>query len=309
MISKLLAASLIFIPLSYTATNKAYEFGGQSMVKTLKKVLVRRPNKDFGVADYQKWHYTAQPHVQKAQQEHDEFVAILKSQGVEIVYHDESCQGLSDAIFVHDPVIITNKGALILQMGKQLRRGEEDAIERTLNALGIPTLYKLNGLATAEGGDILWLDDVTLCIGRGFRTNDEGIRQIKQAVRDLGIEVVVVELPYDQGQEACLHLQSLISLVDHKIALVYKKLLPISFVQYLEAKGFELVDVPENEYVTMGPNVLAIAPKVCLTLEGNNETKRKLENVGCTVYTYKGNEISHKAEGGATCLTRPLLRN
>lgn len=289
--------------------NKNYEFGGQSMVKPLKKVLVRRPNKDFGVADYKKWHYTSQINLEKAQEEHDAFVNILKSQGVEVVYHNEHCTELSDAIFVNDPVIITNKGAIILHMGKQLRQGEEDAIERTLNALGIPTLYKLNGNATAEGGDILWLNDTTLCIGRGFRTNTEGISQIKEAVKDHDIKVITVELPYDQGQESCLHLQSLISLVDHKIALVYKKLLPVSFVQQLQKEGFELIDVPDNEYITMGPNVLAISPKVCLTLEGNNETKRKLEQAGCTVYTYKGDEISHKAEGGATCLTRPLLRN
>ena len=283
-------------------------FGGHSMVAPLKKVLVRRPDADFGVQDYKTWHYTAQPDVQKAQQEHDAFVAIMQQQGIEVAYHITPCPGRADAIFVHDPVILTNNGAIILRMGKALRHGEEEAIEQTLHELGIPTLYKLHDDATAEGGDILWLDETTLAIGRGFRTNDAGIAQIQEAVKDLGVKVIVVELPYDQGKEACLHLQSLISLVDYKTALVYKKLLPVSFVAYLERVGFTLVDVPDNEYLTMGPNVLALAPKVCLTIEGNHETKRRLEHAGCTVHTYKGDEISHKAEGGATCLTRPLLR-
>lgn len=283
-------------------------FGGQTMVAPLKKVLVKRPDSSFAVRDVHKWHYTAVPNVPRAQQEHDDFTAILKQEGVEVLYHSTSMPDHADALFVHDPVLITNKGAIILSMGKALRRGEEDAIEKTLNALDIPTLYKLHGDARAEGGDIVWLDQNTLAIGRGFRTNDEGIRQITQAVSDLGVRVIVVDLPYDQGQEACLHLQSLISLVDHKIALVYKKFLIVAFIDYLEKNGFTLLEVPEHEYPTMGPNVLAIAPKVCLTIAGNPDTKKVLEAAGCKVYTYKGDEISLKAEGGATCLTRPLLR-
>lgn len=284
------------------------DFGGHSMVKPLKRVLVRRPSESFAVSDCAKWHYTSMPDLAGAQKEHDDFVNVLKNEGVQVVYHDADLPEHADAIYVHDPVIITNKGAIILRMGKSLRRGEEDAIERTLHADGIPTLYKLHGDATAEGGDILWLDESTLAIGRGFRTNDEGIRQIREAVTPLGVDVVVAELPYDQGKEACLHLQSLISLVDHKTALVYKKFLPVSFVELLEKRGFLLIDVPDEEYATMGPNVLAIAPKLCLAIEGNGETKKRLEQAGCTVHTYRGTELSLKAEGGATCLTRPLLR-
>lgn len=278
------------------------------MVKPLKTVLVRRPDSSFAVTDCAKWHYTSAPDLEVAQKEHDDFVKILEQEGVQVLYHSEDLPKHADALFVHDPVIITNNGAIILRMGKTLRRGEEQAIERTLNNLGIPTLCKLHGNATAEGGDIVWLNETTLAIGRGFRTNDEGIRQIKEAVTLLGVEVIVVELPYDQGKQACLHLQSLISLVDEKVALVYKKFLPVSFVQLLEKEGFNLIEVPEQEYPTMGPNVLAIAPKVCLSIAGNPETKRRLMKAGCKVYTYEGNELSLKAEGGATCLTRPLYR-
>ena len=288
-----------------------WKFGAESMVVPLRKVLVRRPTDDFGVEDYKKWHYTGKPDVAKAQKEHDDFVAILKKEGVEVFYHNEPCPGRADSIFVHDPALVTHQGAVILRMGKLLRRGEEDSIERALNQFGIPTLFKfsLNTLdrpiATAEAGDILWLDEKTLAIGRGFRTNNKGIDLIKT----LNIDVVTVDLPYDQGEDACLHLQSLITLVDHKIAVVYKKLLAVSFVQYLEKNGFTLIDVPEDEYARMATNILTIRPKVCVTLEGNNKTKAMLEAAGCTVYTYKGDEISLKAEGGPTCLTRPLLRD
>lgn len=307
MLIQSLVMLLIIIP-NIVLAQIAPTFGGHSMVRPLAKVLVRRPNNSFAVSDYRKWHYAAQPNLENAQKEHDAFVAILKQNNAEVIYHNENLPKHADAIFVHDPVLITNNGAIILHMGKPLRNGEEDAVEKTLHAHGIPTLYKLHGDAIAEGGDIVWLDDTTLAIGRGFRTNEEGIRQITQAVKDLGVNVMVIELPHDQGKDACLHLQSLISLIDDTTALVYKKLLPVSFVQYLQDKGYNLIDVPDNEYVTMGPNVLALAPKVCLTIEGNHETKRRLEEAGCIVYTYKGDEISHKAEGGATCLTRPLLR-
>ncbi len=283
-------------------------YGSQSMLAPLLKVLVKRPDPAFAVDDIQKWHYTAKPNLTLAQQEHDAFVKVLTDHGAEVIYHDEYLPELADAIFVHDPVIVTDAGAVILRMGKPLRQGEEDAIERKLNAIGIPTLFKLSGTATAEGGDIVWIDEKTLAIGHGFRTNAEGIHQLRKGLEKIGMTVIPVELPYWEGAESCLHLQSLISLVDEKIALVYLPLLPVPFVKYLKEKGFELIEVPENEFLTMGPNVLAISPGICLTIEGNPITKQRLEAKNIEVITYQGNEISLKAEGGATCLTRPLLR-
>lgn len=287
-----------------------WKFGAQSMVAPLKKVLVRRPTNDFGVEDYKKWHYTGKPDVAKAQKEHDDFVEILKKENVEVFYHMERCPELADSIFVHDPALVTDQGAIILRMGKELRRGEEAAIEKTFNLLGIPTYHKYQDKSLiAEAGDMLWLDEKTLAIGHGFRTNDLGIKFLEFHMKPLGVNIISIDLPYDQGKDACLHLQSLISLVDHKIAVVYKKLLAVHFIQYLERRGFTLINVPEDEYARMATNILTIRPKVCVTLEGNNKTKEMLEAVGCTVYTYKGDEISLKAEGGPTCLTRPLLRD
>lgn len=306
--SVICSATIILIVLQICTSVECASLTAQSMVDPVHTILVRRPGASFDVEDYMRWHYTAQPDVQGAQEEHDAFVEILKQHGAQVVYHTTDLPDHADAIFVHDPVLITDQGAIVLRMGKDLRRGEEEALAGTLNDYGIQTLYTLHDDATAEGGDCLWLDQKTLLIGRGFRTNDAGINQIKEALSTTDITVLVVDLPYDQGKDACLHLQSLISLIDHKIALVYKPLLPVWFVQYLEQQGFLLVDVPEEEYPTMGPNVLALAPKICLTIKGNHLTRQRLEALGCTVHTYKGDEISHKAEGGATCLTRALSR-
>lgn len=282
-------------------------YGSQSMVTPLQTVLVRRPDAAFGDADPAKWHYAERPFLPAAQQEHDTLVRLLTENGCEVVYHTIPLPHHADAIFVHDPALICNQGVIILRMGKALRRGEEEAMGAQLTVLGVPIHYRLHGDALAEGGDLLWLDERTLAAGQGFRTNAEGIRQLQKALPD--VEVVPVPLPYYQGPEACLHLMSFISLVDHDLAVVYPPLMPVPFWQLLQARGIRFVEVPEAEFATMGPNVLAIRPGLCLMLAGNPITQRRLEAAGCTVLTYTGDEISLKAEGGATCLTRPVWRS
>ena len=283
-------------------------YGSQSMVEPLRKVLVKRPDEAFAVDDPAKWHYADRPSLEIAQQEHDALVAILRQAGAEVLYHDEFQPDRADAIFVHDPAIVADGGAVILSMGKALRRGEEAAISRRLEELGVPVYYTLHGEARAEGGDLLWVDHDTLAVGQGFRTNAEGLRQLKEALERLGVTIIPVQLPYHRGSDACLHLMSVISLVDHEVAVVYPPLMPVPFWQHLKDRGFRLIEVPDEEFETMGPNVLALAPGKCLMLEGNPITRQRLEEAGCQVLTYKGNEISIKAEGGPTCLTRPILR-
>jgi dimethylargininase len=283
-------------------------YGSQSMIRPLRRVLVKRPDRAFAVDDPRRWHYTARPNLGIAQQEHDALVDIVRRAGAEIIYHDETQPGRADAIFVHDPAIITDRGAIILQMGKSLRQGEEEALAHRFESMGIPIYYKLHGQARAEGGDLLWLDETTLAVGRSFRTNAEGYRQLTEAVNPLGVTTIPVELPYYRGPEACLHLMSLISLVDYQLAVIYLPLLPVPFWQYLKERGFRFIEVPTEEFETMGPNVLALAPRQCLMLAGNPIVQNGLEEAGCTVFTYKGDEISLKAEGGVTCLTRPILR-
>lgn len=283
-------------------------YGSQSMVEPLRKVLVKRPDEAFCVDDPLMWHYADRPNLEIAQEEHDAFVAILRQAGAEVIYHDEFQPHHADAIFVHDPAIITDHGAVILKMGKGLRQGEEAILSRRLEELDVPGYYALQGEARAEGGDLLWVDHDTLAVGQGFRTNAEGLRQLEEALERIGVTTIPVQLPYYTGPQGCLHLMSLISLVDYDLAVVYLPLLPMPFWRYLKGHGFRFIEVPHEEFKTMGANVLALAPGKCLMLEGNPITKRRLEEAGCQVTTYQGNEISLKAEGGPTCLTRPILR-
>lgn len=278
------------------------------MVAPLRKVLVKRPDEAFAAADPVKWHYTGQPDLDVAQQEHDALVALLREAGAEVIYHDEVQPERADAVYVFDPALVTDQGAVILSMGKTLRRGEEEAMARRLEALGVPVHYVLHGRARAEGGDLLWLDHDTLAVGLGFRTNADGLRQLREALTGLGVTIIPVELPFYQGPEACLHLLSLISIVDHKLAVVYPPLLSVPFWQYLRERDFRLIEVVPEEFETMGPNILALAPGRCVMLEGNPITQRRLTEAGCEVLIYPGNELSLKAEGGPTCLTRPILR-
>jgi dimethylargininase len=284
-------------------------YGSQSMVEPLRRVLVKRPDEAFAVDDPSAWHYAGRPDLEIAQQEHDALVQILREAGAEVIYSEEHQPHLADAIFVHDPAIVTDQGAIILRMGKALRRGEEAAIARRFQELGVPLHYELHGEALAEGGDLLWIDHDTLAVGHGFRTNEEGLRQLRDALEPLGVTVVPVPLPYYSGPESCLHLMSLISLVDYDLAVIYLRLLPIPFWKHLQERGFRFIAVPDDEFESMGPNVLALAPGRCLMLEGNPMTRTRLEEAGCEVFTYQGNEVSLKAEGGPTCLTRPILRS
>ncbi len=284
------------------------QYGSQSMIEPLHKVMVKRPDASFAVDDPAAWHYGSRPDLVAAQQEHDLLVSLIKAAGSEIIYLDTPQYDRADSIFVFDPALITDYGAIMLSMGKPQRRGEEAVMAHRFNESGIPVLYTLHGDARAEGGDLLWLDHNTLAVGQGFRTNADGLRQLREALVGIGVSVLPVELPYYTGPASCLHLLSLISIVDERLAVVYAPLLAVPFWLELQRRGFRLIEVPETEFATMAPNVLALSPGRCLMLEGNPITQRRLEEAGCEVVTYRGNEISLKAEGGPTCLTRPLLR-
>jgi N-dimethylarginine dimethylaminohydrolase len=278
------------------------------MIAPLKRVMVRRPDEAFAGADPEKWHYSGRPELEKARNEHEALVRLLQSAGAEVLFHDSPLPELADAIYTFDPALVTDRGAILLRMGKELRRGEERALADALRKAGVPTVESLRPPAMAEGGDLLWIDRETLAVGVGFRTNMEGVRQLSQILLDDGIRVLPVELPYHAGPESCLHLLSLISIVDQGLAVAYQPLLSAPFWQLLRDLRFELIPVPEEEFATMGPNILALSPGRCIMLDGNPVTQRLLEEAGCEVATYKGDEISLKAEGGPTCLTRPILR-
>ena len=115
-------------------------------------------------------------------------------------------------------------------------------------------------------------------------------------------------LPHWRGAGDVLHLMSLISPVDRDLAVVYSPLLPVPFRETLIESGYRLVEVPDEEFDTMGTNVLALGPRECVMIGGNPQTRAALEAAGARVTEYVGHEISVKGAGGPTCLTRPLIR-
>ncbi|HET8631116.1 MAG TPA: arginine deiminase family protein [Thermomicrobiales bacterium] len=282
--------------------------GGQSAVAPLRRVLLYPPvAPDAGVS----WEAFAYQHpidAALAEREHAALRRLLAGSGVEIVAGEIGDPALQDAIFGFDPVIITDAGAILCRMGKPLREAEVALMERTLGALGVPIAGRIVAPGTVEGGDCLWLDRQTLAVGRGYRTNAEGIRQLRAILAAQGVEVVTVDLPHWHGPGECLHLLSLISMVDERLAVVYPPLLSVAFVEELTARGVELVPIPGEEFPTQGCNVLALAPRRCLLLRENVVTAQRLRDAGCEVLTYAGDEISHNRAGGPTCLTQPLLR-
>jgi N-dimethylarginine dimethylaminohydrolase len=285
-------------------------YGAQGMVGRLRRVVMRRPGEAMAAADPAAWHYTSAVDLAEAREAHDAFAAALRAWDVEVLYHEEPLPEHSDSVFVFDPVLVTDEGTLVLSMGKERRRGEEGALARTLQDCGVPVFGRLEGDARAEGGDTLWLDHDTLAVGRGFRTNAEGVRQLRSLLEPIGVSVVDYDLPYFTGPEACLHLLSLISPVDVDLAVAYPPLMPTAFWTELRRRGIRLLEVPEEEFArTQATNVLAVAPRKCIMLDENPVTRRLLEAADCEVVTFPGAPLSFKTEGGPTCLTRPVLRD
>ena len=285
-----------------------------SMYKSLKRVIVKHPNEAFLnqqhlANEWQAYNYIKEPNFQEAVHEYERFIEVLKKYVPQIDYLPVSAEVGMDSLYAHDPVKFTAQGAIILNSGKKLRQAEAAVYKEFLEDKEIPIVGELTGDAVSDGGDLVWLDDRTLVVGRGYRTNDEAIRQLKELTSDLVDEFIVVQLPHDQGKEECLHLMSFISMVDKDLAVVHSRLMPVFFRQLLIERGIQLIEVSEEEYYTLGCNVLALAPRVCMIVSGNENTKQQLIDAGATVYEYKGEEISVKGTGGPTCLTSPVIRN
>ena len=279
------------------------------MVGRLRRVVMRRPGEAMAAADPAAWHYTGAIDLEEARSAHDAFADALRAWDVEVLYHDEPLPDHSDSVFVFDPVLVTDRGTLVLSMGKERRRGEEEPLARALQDCGVPVYGRLDGDARVEGGDTLWLDHDTLAVGRGFRTNVEGVRQLRGLLEPLGVTVLDFDLPYFTGPEACLHLLSLISPVDVDLAVAYPPLMPTAFWSELQRRGVRLLKVPEEEFAhTQATNVLCVAPRRLIVLAGSPVTQGLLEAEGCEVVAFPGEPLSFKAEGGPTCLTRPVWR-
>ena len=276
----------------------------QTMTAPLRSVFVRRPGTD--VSRWREYGWLAEPDAARLSAEHEALCDALAQAGAEVVVGEPSPSGNVDAIYVFDPALTSDAGAILLRPGKESRRDEVTAIRADLEANGIPIAAELTAPALAEGGDTLWLDDTTLVVGLGYRTNATGAAQIAVALP--AVDVLTVDLPHHRGRGEVLHLLSLISPLDDDLALVYLPLLPVRLVQLLEKRGVRMVEVPDGEFESMGCNVLALAPRVGLALDGNSETRKRLEAAGVEVRLHAGEELSRKGDGGPTCLTRPLAR-
>ncbi len=289
------------------------QYGCQSEVGALKRLLLKHPHEAFISREnietqWEDLNYLGSPDFDRALDEYEGFVRMLEKQIPEIHYLPKHEQTGLDSIYVHDPVVMTSAGAVICSMGKEQRRGEPAALEECLEGLDIPILGTITGQGRLEGGDVVLFDDNTLAVAEGYRTNREGIRQLRALTAGFISDFQIVPLPHWQGPGDVLHLMSIISPVDHDLAVVYSRLMPVPFREWLVSRGIKLLDVPDIEFETMGCNVLALAPRKCIILAGNSRTIQMLEESGADVCEYKGEEISKKGAGGPTCLTRPLWR-
>src|ERR671930_200777 len=280
-------------------------YGCRSQTATLRRVLVRAPRPE----DCRRWRefgWRREPDPVRLAAEHEVFAAELADFGAEVVYAEEPLPGALDAIYAYDPALVAYACSLLLRPGKELRQGEPAALGRDLERAGVPVTATLEPPALVEGGDTLWLDERTLLVGLGYRTNEAGAEALQRALPD--VEILTFDLPHYRGPGEVLHLLSFVSPLDADLALVFPPLAPTRLLQLLDERGVRTVAVPDEEYGSIGCNLPALGPRVALALDGNPETRRRLERTGVDVRVYRGEELSRKGDGGPTCLTRPLLR-
>lgn len=282
---------------------EAPAYGVSSMVDPLRRVLIRRPvtSGDFAGAGWRT------PDPANLLAEHEAFGALLEDLGCEVVVAEPTA-GLVDAVYVCDPVWVSARGAIVLQAAKPARVGEGEAMVPDLEAAGVPIAGRLTGSATADGGDMVWLDEQTLAVARGYRTNAEAHRQLDEILAAEGARTLRFDLPHDQGPAHVLHLMSFISPVARDLAVVFEPLAPVTLIQELQERGIRILPLDEEEYLTMGCNILAVRPGVVVVLDGNPRIRRAMEAEGVEVHAYAGADVSLKGDGGPTCLTRELLR-
>jgi N-dimethylarginine dimethylaminohydrolase len=277
--------------------------GCRSMTAPLRRVLLRAPR----AGDLRFWReygWRSEPDAFGIAREHEALCDLLAGAGAEVVLAEAPVEGDPDAIYVYDPALIADDGAVLLRPGKEGRRGEPEAVGADLERAGVPVSARLDEQAFAEGGDLIRLDERTLLVGLGYRTNQAGADALARAT---GLGVVTFDLPHWHGEREVMHLLSLLSPLADDLVVAYPQLLPTRLAQLLAGRGIEIVPVPDEEFETMGSNVLALAPRVALVVDGNPETRRRLERAGVEVLAYEGTELS-KGDGGPTCLTCPLLR-
>lgn len=292
-----------------------HEFGVSSSVAPLRKVAMRRPGAML-TADHERWHYTKPLDADAVASQYEEFARLVAASGAEIVWipagdPSGAVDDLADSVFTYDPSFAVPGGAVVLRPGKALRAGEADLHAEFYDDVGVPVVGRIEAPGVFEGGDCFWLDATTLAVGRGFRTNRSGVDQMAAIVAPLGITIEAYDLPYHLGPDACLHLMSVVSVLDDDLALAHPPLMPTALYQRMIDMGYTLLEAPADEFdasLGLNLNVLATAPRQIIAIDGFHGTLALMRDAGCVVTTFDGDELCIPCEGGPTCLTRPLLR-
>jgi len=286
-------------------------YGVASMTAPLRRVALRKPGVAMRQADAATWHYGPSFDKSMIEAEHAAFTDLLNAKGVEVLWMNAD-SGIADAVFTYDASLMTPGGAILMKPGKSLRAGEQELHRDFYVQQGVPIVGEISGDGHAEAGDTLWLDEKTLAVGRGFRTNQAGIDQLTAQLAEFSIVVHAFDLPVYYGAAACLHLMSLASLVDSKVAAICKPLFPVGLYQLMQGMGFSLIEIPYDEYensATLSGNILAIAPGECIMIDGFEQTRKLLQEAGINVQVFAGDALCIGCEGGPTCMSRPIYRS
>jgi N-dimethylarginine dimethylaminohydrolase len=286
----------------------------QSEVGCIRQLVVKHAAEAFCdpatiEAEWRDLNYLGPPDFARARDEYEAFLELVGRAGADVRRLPSSTGVGLDSMYTRDASICSPRGMILARMGKPLREGEPAAQAEAFTTWGIPVAGAIHSPGRLEGGDVVWLDDRIVAVGRGYRTNAAGIAQLATILGDAIDELIEVPLPHWRGPNDVFHLMSVISPVDRRLAVVFAPLLPVPFRERLADLGFTLVEVPDEEFGSMGANVLAIAPGRSVALDGNPRTRDRLERAGAEVWVYGGAEISLKGGGGPTCLTRPVLRD
>lgn len=286
-------------------------YGVNSMTAPLRRVALRRPGESMQRANVDEWHYGPSFDKDRLEPEHATLTSLIESAGAEILWMDGDDRGIADSVFTYDASLMTAEGAILMNPGKALRAGEQHFHREFYEMNGIPVIGEVSGDARCEAGDTLWLDERTLAVGRGFRTNQAGIEQLRELLAPQGVGVHGFDLPVYYGADACLHLMSLLSLVDTRTAAVMLPLLPVGLYKMMMEREFDLIELPTDEFEashTLSGNILAVAPKRCIMIDGFPLTRAVLEDSSVEVSVFEGRALCVGGEGGPTCLSRPILR-
>ena len=290
------------------------KYGLNSNVSTLKTVLLKDPKAAFKSQktidlQWQNLNFIEKPDYKKSIIQYGKFVDILNDNHVEVLFIPEDEKTSLDSIYTHDPMFMTPNGAVIGNMGKKQRKPETIMMKSYLDEMGIPIFGEIDNGGTLEGGDAIWINDKTVAVGLTYRTNNEGINQLRKILSTISVELICVDLPHWNGPVDVLHLMSLISPLKEDLFLIYEKLLPVGFLKFLNKIAIKTISIADEDYDTLGCNVLPLSTTKCLITNGNDRTTKIIEDNVIEVIEFQASEICYKGSGGPTCLTRPLYRD